>query len=863
MKKNSLKTRFVVAMSQDSGIDDGSSTDMDDLEPVEVTEEQMQTLLELEQCLQDNPADYNAHVRHVSLLRACRLREKLREARAAFQRAYPLTENMWLEWVEDESEALETMEDVARLETLLQKSHEDYLSVSLWKEHAEVSIARFEQRKAKGEAEVAAAGAVREVFDEALADCGLHVVEGATLWNMCLDFELRTLQEDARDHARVEGLFTRFFACAFPAETLLGARARYVAWRRGDVEGDADEGIDAIDAIDANEDAAKDPEGERVEEVPHALEKSIERAIRAYELRRGHEEAIVKARELDPQGMTLLSGFASYVEMEVSSGLGGEDRVRTVFERAIVEFPTSDYLWKAYIDWMDANGDVWSSSDSSDRVQWRSIKSVRSLVARALRNCPWSGDVWAWHFESWDPAEDGELDGEFQRCRQFLEGNAAEFQKAVVSYVRCSTSSLGTASSGKARAKHDEALLRECIGMLKDQSVVDPDHRCAWLLSSMLAEGRSEGSGTSDQKQGLKEGMAIWEGLLAEGRLDSQYSGTWMSYFDYLVRFGGDAVAKRAVFERAMTAHMAVADRAYVARAWVSFEEREGTHDDLCKARRKALGTLRSTEATRRGIALELEQVSASLDEVDQRKRRQQNDPNFLAREHVKQRRPKGKQRLGSKGSKREDTGNNRKKRKEQEDATGAGAPAKKRQAGEATSPGGGNENETIDGREHEPSKPATSHPRDAPTSDDRVVVFIKYIEATVTEEELAAELAPCGTDLDISLGRDPKTGRSKGFAHVKCGKDTSDKLCALNGKEYRGKRLLIAPSDPLKAANRRTKADPQKHPTKRPLNPPKQNQRVKLGGAPATMLVPRAAVKATAGAPKSNDEFRKMFMKS
>ena len=146
-------------------------------------------------------------------------------------------------------------------------------------------------------------------------------------------------------------------------------------------------------------------------------------------------------------------------------------------------------------------------------------------------------------------------------------------------------------------------------------------------------------------------------------------------------------------------------------------------------------------------------------------------------------------------------------------------------------------------------------------------MVFIKYIDASVTEEELAAELAPCGTDLEISLGRDPNTGRSKGFANVKCSKDTSDKLCALNGKEYRGKRLLVAPSDPLKAANRRTKADPLRRPKKRPPNPPKQGQRAKLGGTPATMLVPRAAVKGTAtgttSAPKSNDEFRKMFMKS
>jgi hypothetical protein len=48
---------------------------------------------------------------------------------------------------------------------------------------------------------------------------------------------------------------------------------------------------------------------------------------------------------------------------------------------------------------------------------------------------------------------------------------------------------------------------------------------------------------------------------------------------------------------------------------------------------------------------LELEQVSASLDEVDQRKRRQQNDPNFVTREHATKR--EGEATAGAKGSKR------------------------------------------------------------------------------------------------------------------------------------------------------------------------------------------------------------------
>ena len=844
-------------MSQDVPSDEGSSLDLDELEPVEVTEEQMQTLMELERCLQNIPADYEAHVRYVALLRTCRLREKLREARYAFQEVYPLTENMWLEWVEDESEALETMDDVVQLEALLWKSHDDYMSVSLWKEHIQVSMARFEQRKAKGDAESVAAGAVREVFDEALADCGFHVIEGASLWNLCLDFELNTLQGGARDDARIEGLFRKFLSCPFPSEVLLGARARYVAWLRGDedVKMIQDEDVDLNKDHQCGEGVSGGQE-EAHEEIPRALEKTIERAIRAYELRRGHEEAIVAAREMDPQGITLLSAYASYLELEASSGAGSEDsRVRTVFERAIVEFPTSDYLWKSYIGWIDAKSDQLLRPSSQGQTRPRS-ESLPVLVGRALRNCPWSGDVWALHFETLDSPSDAAK--ELERCRLFLGGSASEFQKAVVAYVSCWSRALDSID-----AQHKDSLLRECISASKEQKIVDPEHRCAWLLSSMLAEGQgADGGSRGGHDPGLEAGMAIWEALIAEGTLESQYSGTWMSYYWFLVRFGAGKPEKRSVFQRAMRVHMAAADKSYIARAWLSFEEREGSREDFCQARRATADVLRRAEATQRGISLELDQVTASLAEMEKRKRRQENDPNFSAAGNKKGIQGKGTRNKAGKGS-------NGRKARDQRNLK-EGVPTKKRKANTAGPTDHGN----IGAKEaHMPSEISDSQfGRDLP-NDERFTVFIKYIEASVTEDELSAELASCGSDMEISLARDSKTGRSKGFAYVQCSKETSNKLCGLNGKEYRGKRLLIAPSDPVIATKKRRgkgggKGDGKRMSQKHVVNHPKPGQRTKLGGGHASMLVPRGAVTPTTNtggatdAPKSNDDFRKMFVK-
>eukprot|EP00889_Picochlorum_renovo_P008700 jgi/Picre1/35730/NNA_003190.t1 len=77
---------------------------------------------------------------------------------------FPLSERMWLEWLEDESSTAATVEDVRSLERLLQESHGDYLSVSLWKEHLQVLQAMLQQ----GGATLVD---VRQAYDQALEQC--------------------------------------------------------------------------------------------------------------------------------------------------------------------------------------------------------------------------------------------------------------------------------------------------------------------------------------------------------------------------------------------------------------------------------------------------------------------------------------------------------------------------------------------------------------------------------------------------------------------------------------------------------------------------------------------------------------------
>eukprot|EP00887_Chlorella_sp_A99_P001390 scaffold8.g1390.t1 len=75
---------------------------------------------------------------------------------------------------------------------------------------------------------------------------------------------------------------------------------------------------------------------------------------------------------------------------------------------------------------------------------------------------------------------------------------------------------------------------------------------------------------------------------------------------------------------------------------------------------------------------------------------------------------------------------------------------------------------------------------------------FVKHLADDVDEAALRALFAPCGRVLAVQLGRDRATGRSKGFAYVQFGDEEGlAKACSLDRVDFHGKHLFVAPSRP------------------------------------------------------------------
>lgn len=125
-------------MVDDADMHDAStSSDDSDFAGVEVSEADMNAIIELEARLEAHPADYDAYVVFIDVLRRCGMRERLKEVRRAMQARFPLSESLWLDWVTDELDAVASEEDIAKIESLLETAHNDYLSIALWIQHLE------------------------------------------------------------------------------------------------------------------------------------------------------------------------------------------------------------------------------------------------------------------------------------------------------------------------------------------------------------------------------------------------------------------------------------------------------------------------------------------------------------------------------------------------------------------------------------------------------------------------------------------------------------------------------------------------------------------------------------------------------
>ena len=161
----------------------------------------------LEERLNYDIEDYDAHVSKINLLKSIGELDDLRIARKRFADTYPLTPELWIEWIKDETNLAESDEDKVRIVELYEAAVKDYLSVDLWLQYCQFSIGGISKPKGIEN--------TRMVFEKAIAAAGIHVSRGSLLWEAYREFEniLVSMQQSLEDKQsqkeRVSKLFKR------------------------------------------------------------------------------------------------------------------------------------------------------------------------------------------------------------------------------------------------------------------------------------------------------------------------------------------------------------------------------------------------------------------------------------------------------------------------------------------------------------------------------------------------------------------------------------------------------------------------------------------------------------------------------
>uniref|UniRef100_A0A4W3ILN4 Spliceosome associated factor 3, U4/U6 recycling protein n=1 Tax=Callorhinchus milii TaxID=7868 RepID=A0A4W3ILN4_CALMI len=133
--------------------------------------------------------DYNCHVDLIKLLQQEGDLVKLRCARQKMSDLFPLTEELWLDWLKDEIRMAIEKPDMEKAYQLFKKSVKDYICPEIWLEYAQYSIGGIGEQGGIDQA--------RGIFEQALTAVGLHMTRGTAIWEAFREFEnaiLGTLQ---------------------------------------------------------------------------------------------------------------------------------------------------------------------------------------------------------------------------------------------------------------------------------------------------------------------------------------------------------------------------------------------------------------------------------------------------------------------------------------------------------------------------------------------------------------------------------------------------------------------------------------------------------------------------------------------
>ncbi|NXM36323.1 SART3 protein, partial [Oxyruncus cristatus] len=547
--------------SDDEG-DSDSSGDGEDEEKENEAEIQR-----LEEQLSINAFDYNCHLDLIKLLRQEGELVKLRRARQKMSELFPLTEEIWLDWLKDEIKMASESSEREKVYELFERAVKDYICPEIWLEYAQYSIGGIGQ---EGGIEK-----VRSVFERALTAVGLHVTKGTALWEAYREFENAILETAQPAPGSVPSPEQQQVLCS-QLEKI------HTLFRR-------QLGIPLLDM----EASYAEYEEWSEEPIPETTIKNYKKALQQLEKCKPYEEALLGAET--PK----LAEYQAYIDFEMKAG--DPARIQLIYERALAENCLVPDLWARYNQYLDR--------------QLKVKELVLSAHDRAVRNCPWTVGLWIRYLLAMERHRvdhsiisemfEKALNAGFIQATDYVEIWQAylDYLRRRVDFTQDSSKELEELRSAFARAV--EYLKQE----VEERFSESGDPSCTIMQNWARVEARLCNN--------MQKARELWDNIMTKG--NAKYANMWLEYYN-LERAHGDTQHCRKALHRAVQCTSDYPE--HVCEVLLTLERIEGTLEDWDAAVQKTENKLARVNE-QRAKAAEKEAALAKQEEEKAEQRKQ------------------------------------------------------------------------------------------------------------------------------------------------------------------------------------------------------------------------------------------------
>ncbi|KAF9939370.1 Splicing factor [Mortierella alpina] len=541
-----------------SGSEDDFDMDQDHADEG-ASPELLEAVAMLKSALHDNPNQYEQHTQLITLLKSADMLEELRAAREAMNRVFPLSEELWMEWIEDESNMAASEEEKKHILELYHRATSEYLSIKIWKSYTDYATQEFLETADLPENEIVVSKEhMRRIFKEADKYTGHHFPESHTIWNCWRDFELQLMAAQSpaspEDVKRVKTMYLERIAIPHAdQESTFSSLSSFIS---------------QYDNTD------------------------YENTMVQNNKIMGNTRKLLSERERFEQDLVSTSNslevFMSYLEFESNPARRLFARLRTLFERAVAVHCLVPALWNDYSSFL-------MSSNPRNKQYDLNPSEVLSIAGKSVRNCPWSGDLWENRFllmEIHMRSED-EVNAIFASAlsNPILLASPQELSKMLI--ARCSHKFRVSSKDEDGHNQIREAFKHALTVM--DAAGGDPYCRLERFWIEL------EANVLGDHEQARK----LWKDIESKQKTLSDY---WITQADMERRLQ-NVKGARQIFIRACNAAKHLDWPEKVFEAWLMFERQSGSVTDYKEATVRSRSAMKAVETLRAQASLQAEGI--------------------------------------------------------------------------------------------------------------------------------------------------------------------------------------------------------------------------------------------------------------